>query len=198
MVLAFLVLLLLVQFYRSHVGTFSIVEGVSMLPTFQPNEIVQARTLQAEPQRGEVVIVADEQGEEVIKRVIGLPGETVTLYRGFVYIDRRRLIEPYLPKFTYTYKRNQRDERAVEWQLKSDQYFVLGDNRLYSVDSRYYGPIVRTQIHRTVTTPANSQRPNLSNIKLSQNSRLLRGEYSQYVPTAQPPLKNSRAIDARS
>src|SRR5689334_8774004 len=94
----FLLMLLTVQFFRSEVGTFSIVEGVSMYPTFLPNDVVQAKTLHNELQRGDVVIVGDNQGDEVIKRIIGLPGETVTLYRGSVYIDSQRLIEPYLPK----------------------------------------------------------------------------------------------------
>jgi len=154
-------MLLTVQFFRSEVGTFSIVDGVSMYPTFLPNDVVQARTLHTELQRGDVVIVTDSQGDEMIKRIIGLPGETVSLYRGSVFINRQRLIEPYLPKFTYTFKRDQSNERTVAWQLKGDQYFVLGDNRLHSADSRHYGPLARNQIHRIVDIAANAARPEL-------------------------------------
>jgi signal peptidase I len=178
--LVLLLLLLAVQFVRSNVGTFSIVEGVSMYPTFLPNDVVQARTRNSEVQRGDVVIVADDRGDEVIKRIIGLPGETVTLYRGFVYINRQRLVEPYLPKFTYTYKRNQRDERAITWQLTGDQYFVLGDNRLYSADSRHYGPITRGQIHRIVNTPANAPRPAFCNLWLSETGKLMTSKINQH------------------
>jgi signal peptidase I len=196
--LALLLLIATVQYFRSSVGTFSIVEGVSMYPTFLPNDVVQARALHAEVQRGDVVIVADDQGEEVIKRVIGLPGEAVTLYRGFVYVNRLLLIEPYLPKFTYTYKRNQLNERAVTWQLTGNQYFVLGDNRLYSADSRHYGPIALHQIHRVVNVPPNAVRPSFSNITLSEDRRALPGKYSQHVHTKSRPPNNSQGSNARS
>jgi signal peptidase I len=198
LILVFLLLVLVVQFFRSSVGTFSIVEGVSMYPTFLPNDVVQARTLHAEVQRGDVVIVADDQGDEVIKRIIGLPGETVTLYRGFVYVNRQRLVEPYLPKFTYTYQRNQLNERAISWQLTGDQYFVLGDNRLHSADSRHYGPIPRHQIHRVVNVPANTARPSFTNIMLSGNGRAMPGKFSQHIPTRARVPNNSPASNAKS
>lgn len=167
--------LLALQFLRSNVGTFSIVDGLSMYPTFRPNDVVQAKTLYTEVQRGDVVIVTDNQGEEVIKRIVGLPGETLTLYRGFVFINRQQLDEPYLPKFTYTYKPNQLDESAARWHLNDDQYFVLGDNRLYSADSRLYGPVGRHQILRVVTSPPNAARPRFSNIWLSSSGHVFRG-----------------------
>ena len=181
----FMLMLLTVQFFRSEVGTFSIVEGVSMSPTFLPNDVVQARTLHTELQRGDVVIVADHKGEEMIKRVIGLPGETVTLFRGFVYINHQRLIEPYLPKFTYTFKRDESSERGISWPLKDGQYFVLGDNRLHSADSRHYGPLARHQIHRIVDTLANI-RPELSDIILLENGEVSRGRPLEPKRTATP------------
>jgi len=177
--LALFLSLLAMQFVRSNVGTFSIVEGLSMYPTFRPNDVVQAKTLFAEVQRGDVVIVADNEGDEVIKRVIGLPGETITLYRGFVYVDQRRLIEPYLPKYTYTFKRNQRNELPETWHLATDRYFVLGDNRPYSADSRQFGPVARLQIHRVVTSPPNATKPALSDIVLTADGQVLPGKHSQ-------------------
>jgi len=168
-------LLLVIHVLRSQVGTFSVVDGISMYPTFLPSDVVQAKSLYAEAQRGDVVIVTDNQGEEVIKRVVGLPGETVTLFRGFVYINRQRLVEPYLPKFTYTYKPSQLDESAAVWRLNEDQYFVMGDNRLYSADSRLYGPVGRHQIHRVVTSPPNAARPGFANIWLSATGRAFHG-----------------------
>jgi len=178
-------MLLTVQFFRSEVGTFSIVEGVSMSPTFRPNDVVQARTLHSELQRGDVVIVADYQGEEMIKRIIGLPGETVTLFRGFVYIDHQRLREPYLPKFTYTFKRDQSNENSISWHLKDEQYFVLGDNRLQSADSRHYGPLVRHQIRRIVDMPANAH-SELSDIMLLENDQLSRGRPAKHDGRTSP------------
>lgn len=170
------VMALCVGLARFSLGKYSVVDGMSMYPTFGPNDVVHARTLNQELTRGDVVIVRDDQDEEVIKRIIGLPGETVTLYRGFVYIDRRRLLEPYLPKFTYTFKRNQLNEHAASWQLAADQYFVLGDNRMYSADSRHYGPIKRDQIDRMVEVPANATRPVLSDITLSENGKVISGK----------------------
>jgi len=175
----FLLMLLTVQFFRSEVGTFSIVEGVSMYPTFLPNDVVQARTLHVDIRRGDVVIVSDFQGGEMIKRIVGLPSETITLYRGFVYINHRRLIEPYLPEYTYTFKRDQHNELPAAWQLKEDQYFVLGDNRLQSADSRHYGPLAHHQIHRIVDTSANAARPELSDITLLENGEVLPGRSSE-------------------
>ncbi|HEX5220915.1 MAG TPA: signal peptidase I [Verrucomicrobiae bacterium] len=181
----FMLMLLTVQFFRREVGTFSVVEGFSMYPTFLPNDVVQARTLHAELRRGDVVIVADTKGEEMIKRVIGLPGETVSLFRGFVYINHRRLIEPYLPKFTYTFKRDESSERSVSWPLGAGQYFVLGDNRLHSADSRHYGPLARHQILRIVDTPANT-RPELSDIILLESGEVLRIGPSEQQRAATP------------
>lgn len=163
------------QFVRSSLGTFSIVEGVSMLPTFQPNDVVQARTTYIDTQRGDVVIVTDAQGERVIKRVVGLPGEKLVLYRGFVYINGQRLTEPYLPKYTYTFKSNELDERAEFWQLTDNEYFVLGDNRSHSTDSRHYGPVTRAQILSVVNTPANSLRPGFDAIMFLQNGVVVPG-----------------------
>jgi len=168
------VLVLLVvggQFVRSNVGTFVVVDGVSMCPTFQPNDVVLTRSTGIRAERGDVVIVTDERGDQVIKRVIGLPGESLTVYRGAVFINRRKLIEPYLPKHTYTFKSNQRNERAESWQLGEDEYFVLGDNRSHSTDSRHYGPVKRARFLGTVSTPGNSPEPGFDSVVLLDDSR---------------------------
>jgi signal peptidase I len=175
--LAVVLTLVLVVFVRSNVGTFFIVEGPSMYPTFKPDDVVQARTFYdvATP-RGEVVIITDNRGERVIKRIIGLPGETVTLYRGFVYINGQRLREPYLPGHTYTFKSNETDERAATWQLQDHEYFVMGDNRLQSQDSRHYGPVERRQIQQVVNVPANEAKPEFCEIMLSTSGKVIRGK----------------------
>jgi len=143
LVLPLILMVVGIEFMRSGVGTFSVIHGSSMCPTFKPNDFVQAKTLYGESQRGDVVIITDNQNERAIKRIIGLPGETVTLYRGFVYVDCQRLNEPYLPKYTCTFKSSPEDERAIRWRLKANQYFLMGDNRSESCDSRNYGPVER-------------------------------------------------------
>jgi signal peptidase I len=153
-----------------------------MRPTFKADDVVQAKTLQGESQRGDIVIITDNQDERAIKRIVGLPGETVTLYRGFVYIDSQRLNEPYLAKRTYTFKCSPEDESAVHWQLKADQYFLMGDNRPGSCDSRNYGPVERNQIKRVVTLPENSPKPGFCDLILSETGKVMPGNISRHNP----------------
>jgi signal peptidase I len=87
-----------------------------------------------------------------VKRVIGLPGETLQIWRGHVYINRHLLNEPYLLKRMYTCPVEGRkiSETLV---LKEGQYAVLGDNRTCSTDSRFYGPVNEDQLKRRVPLP---------------------------------------------
>lgn len=178
-ILALLLAAVIVQFVRSNVGGFFVVEGLSMYPTFKPNDVVKARSLGAQIQRGDIVINTDDRGEQVIKRVVGLPGETVTIFRGFVYVNGQRLSEPYLMNYTYTFNGNPHDERPSTRHLRSDQYFVLGDNRMESCDSRHYGPINRSQIVGRVSLPDNSARPEFCNVMLSEDGKVLPAKTGQ-------------------
>lgn len=92
------------------------------------------------PQRGDIVVLhpPTEQDKPYIKRVIGLPGETVSIHDGAVYIDGNRLEEPYLNGVATTWAGSIREE---ERQLRDDEVFVMGDNRNNSTDSRIFGPI---------------------------------------------------------
>ncbi len=87
------------------------------------------------PRRGDVVVLKSPQNgsELLIKRVIGLPGETVTIHDGLVYIDGVPLAEPYLTQGTAGYV-----EPTVVPPL---HVYVLGDNRSFSNDSRSFGPV---------------------------------------------------------
>jgi len=198
LLLVFALVLVGVQFVRTSFGTFSVVDGVSMYPTFHPNDIVQARISYTAAERGDIVIVAGEHGEQMIKRIVGLPGETLTVYRGFVYINHQRLYEPYLPKYTYTFKSNERDERADVWQLASDEYFVLGDNRPQSTDSRHYGPVARRQIQRVVNSPANALRPGFCEIMLSDTGQVVPGKYGHHSSGRNRPPNHLPGLNAKS
>jgi signal peptidase I len=100
------------------------------------------------PRRGEVVVArapaaARRQcgvGGTLVKRLIGLPGETVSERDGFVSVDGRRLREPYLDLF-------ERDHAPRHtWRVPRGDYFLMGDNRAASCDSREFGPVARRDI----------------------------------------------------
>ena len=177
-VLVIVLLLVANECVRSSVGSFFVVEGNSMSPTFSPNTVVRAQVSYANPQRGDVIIVTDDHGDRVMKRIIGLPGETVTLYGGFIYIDRQRINEPYLPKHTYTFKSDETNELPADWRLGNDEYFLLGDNRFESRDSRDFGPVNRDHIHRLVDLPENAARPGFCGIMILGSGRSVSVTYT--------------------
>ena len=74
-----------------------------------------------------------------VKRVIGLPGETVRERNGLVSVDGRRLSEPYL-------RVGARDHESGTWRVPAGSYFLLGDNRAGSCDSRAFGPVPKRDI----------------------------------------------------
>ncbi|MFW6126170.1 MAG: signal peptidase I [Chloroflexota bacterium] len=119
------------------------VDGSSMEPSFHDGQrvlVVKAAYWFGEPQRGDVVIFPSNSNpnENLIKRVIGLPGETIEIEDNHVYIDGDPLQEPYiadLPDSTYH-----------STEIPQGQYFVMGDNRNHSNDSRSWGPVPGGQI----------------------------------------------------
>jgi signal peptidase I len=121
----------------------SVVDGSSMLPTFVDGErLIVSRLdyLFRSPDRGDVIVLnsVDPREPEVmlIKRVVGLPGETIELRDQQVYIDGVLLEEPYIREACTVSKCA--DE---SWQLAETEYFVMGDNRNHSRDSRDFGVI---------------------------------------------------------
>ncbi|MBE2272110.1 MAG: signal peptidase I [Anaerolinea sp.] len=121
------------------------VEGRSMEPTLHETDRLFVSNLDIMtrlPQRGEVVILTSpHDGDTVVKRVIGLPGETVEVRGGVVYIDGAALDEPYI---------NEPPRYTGRWVIGEHQYFILGDNRNHSLDSSDYGPIDESIIHGVV------------------------------------------------
>jgi signal peptidase I len=138
-------------------GAVSVVDGMSMAPTFQSGARIYTAPISGPLERGDIVLIDDGKTDFALKRIVGLPGDTVHLWRGSVFINRRMLHEPYLPRFTYT-SPDEHTETFV-FRLKADEYFVLGDNRPCSVDSRNYGPVRRNQIKSRVPFPPHILRP---------------------------------------
>jgi signal peptidase I len=137
---------------RALVGSVYVVEGTSMEPAYPPGTHLYGAPISTPLERGDVVLLDDGKANYAVKRIVGLPGETVQLWRGQVLINRELLVEPYLPKHTYTYP-VERHRRGATVILFENQYFVLGDNRLCSADSRHFGPVDRKQIKRRVPLP---------------------------------------------
>jgi signal peptidase I len=129
-------------------GSVSVVDGQSMAPAYESGARVYATPISTPLARGDVVLLDDGKKEYALKRVIGLPGETIALWRGYVFVNCRMLFEPYLPKYTFTFPDEQREARV--FRLENEEYLVLGDNRMFSIDSRFYGPIERNRIKSRV------------------------------------------------
>lgn len=120
------------------------VVGDSMLPNFFTGEHVIVNRFAyyfGGPARGDVIVMIDPRDHSLnfIKRMIGLPGETVQIKEGRVYVNGTLLDEPYIHEFCAV-------NCDGEWKLKSDEYFVLGDNRPVSFDSHILGPVQRNLI----------------------------------------------------
>ncbi len=127
------------------------VKGVSMSPTLIAGDLFMLNRfayLTREPQRGELVVLKDpETGELIVKRIVGLPCETVVMQNDIAYINGRRLPEPYASRPT----RVDRSQFGKATVIPRDCYFVLGDNRMRSLDSRTFGPIKRESILGVIT-----------------------------------------------
>ena len=138
---------------RTWVAQPFIVRGASMEPTFDDGQYLIIDELSYDfraPERGEVIVFRYPQDTSkfFIKRIIGLPGETIEVKDNNVYLDkgskREEFKEPYLSETLTT------PDGVVT--LKENEYFMLGDNRLFSSDSRAWGPLVRNLIVGRVLT----------------------------------------------
>jgi signal peptidase I len=147
----------------------AIVEGPSMQPSFYTGQLVIVNRFAyyfSEPQRGDVVVLnnpteacknvarsrgvieipflspstpSNSQCEDLIKRVIGLPGETIEIEDGRIFANDTLLEEPYIQSYCNV-------GCDGKWTLGPDEYFVLGDNRRNSYDSHSFGAVKRSLI----------------------------------------------------
>lgn len=150
-ILVILVVMLATIFVYGNIIGFSAmqVSGTSMMPTLQDKEFAlfqKADTIE----RFDIVVanLPDDEGKPnyYIKRVIGLPNDEIAIIDGTLYINGERYDEPYLVDgFIQSYK-----SERLYYKLGENDYFLMGDNRDGSMDSRAFGFITREQIERSM------------------------------------------------
>lgn len=140
------VLLIIGLLFRFFVLQPFVVEGNSMEPNWHNNEYLlvnQVTYRLRPPERGETIIFhyPKDPREDFIKRIIGLPGEKVTISDGRLFINDKQLNESYINLSEGS--QSARQQERLEITLSQTEYFVMGDNRNHSSDSRDWGPLER-------------------------------------------------------
>lgn len=126
------------------------INGASMEPNFFDSQYLLTDKVSyriGKPERGDVIVfeAPPTQEEEFIKRIIALPGEQVSVQDGKVFVNKKELVESYLSSQVIT--RNAKffsPDKVLT--VPEDEYFVLGDNRDHSLDSRTFGFVTREMV----------------------------------------------------
>lgn len=116
----------------------TVIDGSSMAPTLADGQhgLVVRAWIHPKPERGDIVSVLGDDGENYwMKRVIGLPGDTVEQRAGVIYINGERYDENYLPADAYD------NIIGFKFTVGENEIFVLGDNRMHSYDCSLIGPL---------------------------------------------------------
>ncbi len=125
-----------------------VVEGSSMSPTLSDSGhywLNRFHYVISEPCQNDIVALKDPRDKVIeAKRIIAMPEQLVYIKEGRVYVDGKLLIEPYLLPGTPTYAEGRSANELI--RLGKNEFFVLGDNRKNSADSRTYGPVPRQNI----------------------------------------------------
>lgn len=135
---SYILIITVIILIRTYIVTPIRVNGTSMYPTLKQNEIMILNKigLKSGIDRFDIVVVKTDNNR-IIKRVIGLPGESVMYEEGKLYINGKCVED------SYSLSKTKDFDNIV---LKEDEYFVLGDNREVSKDSRMIGPVKKEQI----------------------------------------------------
>lgn len=129
------------------------VHGESMFPALRDgDEVIYISTKYKNIKRGDIVSMEVDEKTHYVKRVIGLPNEEIRIEGIDIYIDNKRLEEPYA---FYDWVKNSIEKDTLKdkngtWTLKDGEYFLIGDNRDDSYDSRNFGPVLKEDIIQVV------------------------------------------------
>ena len=135
----YVIIVIAVVLFRSFIATPILVKGRSMYDTLSGNEMMILNKL-AKRDRYDIVVVDNEVDDYIIKRVIALPGETIYCEDSEIYVNGKKIKDDFAYGETYDF---------TEIELQDDEYFVMGDNREISKDSRLIGPITKKEIKGT-------------------------------------------------
>ena len=136
--LGYVLILIAVILIRAFIVTPVRVNGTSMNQTLYEGDILLLFKI-AKIERNDIIVIDKTvEGSNIIKRVIALPGEKVKCENGIIYINDEKYDDVHAYGVTTDFE---------EVTLQGDEYFVLGDNRIISEDSRYFGPVSKEHIN---------------------------------------------------
>lgn len=136
----YIIIVIIVVLFRTYIMTPAVVDGLSMYDTLNDHDIVLINKISLKTNninRFDIVVLQNkEDGDKIIKRIIGLPGEKIEYKDNKLYINGEEIED--------NYKTNETEDFTAE--TKENEYFVLGDNREVSKDSRYLGNFKKENI----------------------------------------------------
>lgn len=145
-VIPYVVIIVVVVLIRSFVITPVQVDGQSMYPTLDDNEILILKKYDKSYERFDIVVF-DYNDSKLVKRIIGLPGETVSYKNNELYINNQKIDDVELDEITDDFDLSDLGYTVIP----KDYYFVLGDNRNNSIDSRRIGLVSSDNILGTTS-----------------------------------------------
>lgn len=150
-----LAVFIIVFIVRQYLFANYIVNGESMMPTIEEGNRLLVNKIELEfrsPERFDLIVFHANENEDYIKRVIGLPGDTIEYENDQLYVNGEAVDEPYLDEYKEALVEGQLtedftlQEKTGQKTVPEDHYFVLGDNRRHSYDSRHIGFINQKEI----------------------------------------------------